>query len=163
MVDDANLCRRRAAGRSGRGDDGRGECTAKPHVERQSGHVSTPVQVVCRWMTRPGERITPHLRSLTDPAPRADHEDEIARTELFRRRSLCSLRSRVKLVTGDTTMLQDLLHHQEWADAEHWRAIESWPAATADPAIRTRLHHIHLVQRAFVWIVGDRSERFAIS
>jgi uncharacterized damage-inducible protein DinB len=60
-------------------------------------------------------------------------------------------------------MLNDLLRHQAWADAEHWRAIEACTAASADPAIRTRLHHIHLVQRAFAWIVGDRGERFAIS
>src|SRR5262245_53167882 len=60
-------------------------------------------------------------------------------------------------------MLHDLLRHQEWADAEHWRAIESCPAAAADSVIRTRLHHIHQVQRAFAWIVGDRSERFTIT
>ena len=60
-------------------------------------------------------------------------------------------------------MLRDLLRHQEWADAEHWRAIESSAAAAADPAIRARLHHIHQVQRALAWIVGGRSERFIIS
>jgi uncharacterized damage-inducible protein DinB len=60
-------------------------------------------------------------------------------------------------------MLQDLLRHQEWADAEHWRAIECCPAAAADQGVRARLHHIHLVQRAFAWIVGDRVERFAIT
>jgi len=60
-------------------------------------------------------------------------------------------------------MLQQLLGHQEWADAEHWRAIESCPAAAADPAIRTRLHHIHQVQRAFAWMVGDRNEHFTIT
>jgi uncharacterized damage-inducible protein DinB len=60
-------------------------------------------------------------------------------------------------------MLHDLLRHQEWADAEHWRAIESCPAAAADAAIRARLHHIHQVQCAFAWVVGERSERFAIT
>ena len=60
-------------------------------------------------------------------------------------------------------MLHDLLRHQEWADAEHWRAIQSFPAAAADLAIRTRLHHIHQVQRAFAWVVGDRGDQFTIT
>ncbi len=54
------------------------------------------------------------------------------------------------------TMLRDLYGHQAWADAEHWRAIETHPPAVADKAIRERLHHIHLVQRAFLAICrGD--------
>jgi len=60
-------------------------------------------------------------------------------------------------------MLQDLLRHQEWADAEHWRAIECCSAAVGDPAIRTRLHHIAQVQRAFAWAVGDQREPFTIT
>lgn len=94
----------------------------------------------------------------------------MARTKLFanafqpnRSGTLCSPGTCVKLSGRAITMLEDLLRLQEWADAEHWRAIESCAAAAADPAIRTRLHHIHLVQRAFAWIVGDRRERFAIS
>jgi uncharacterized damage-inducible protein DinB len=59
-------------------------------------------------------------------------------------------------------MLTDLLRHQEWADAEHWRAILASAASRDDAAIRTRLHHIHLVQRAFAWIVGDRPSEFEI-
>lgn len=58
-------------------------------------------------------------------------------------------------------MLTDVYSHQAWADAEHWRAIEASPAAMADPAIRARLHHIHLVQWAFLWIV--RGERVVVS
>ena len=50
-------------------------------------------------------------------------------------------------------MLHDLYAHQEWADAQHWRAIEACPAAASDPVIHARLHHIHLVQWAFLWIV----------
>jgi uncharacterized damage-inducible protein DinB len=53
-------------------------------------------------------------------------------------------------------LLRDLYGHQEWADAEHWRAIEAHPPALADPAIRDRLHHIHLVQHVFLWVAGDR-------
>ncbi len=50
-------------------------------------------------------------------------------------------------------MLRDLYAHQAWADAEHWRAFEAHPPALADAAISERLHHIHLVQRAFLSIV----------
>jgi uncharacterized damage-inducible protein DinB len=59
--------------------------------------------------------------------------------------------------------LDELYSHQEWADAEHWRALEGHPAALADKAIRERLHHIHLVQAAFLWVVRPRTEQFVIS
>ena len=59
--------------------------------------------------------------------------------------------------------LRDLYGHQAWADAEHWRAIEAHPAARDDGAIRNRVHHVHLVQRSFMWSVGDRSTRFVLS
>ena len=54
-------------------------------------------------------------------------------------------------------LLCDFCGHQAWADAEHWRAIEAHPASAEDPALRQRLHHIHMVQRAFLWAVGDRA------
>jgi uncharacterized damage-inducible protein DinB len=47
-------------------------------------------------------------------------------------------------------MLRDFYAHQAWADAEHWRAILALPEAAADTALRDRLHHIFLVQRAFL-------------
>jgi uncharacterized damage-inducible protein DinB len=62
-----------------------------------------------------------------------------------------------------TTNLHELYAHQEWADAEHWRAFEAFPAALADRAIRERLHHIHLVQSAFLWVVGPRTAEFTIT
>jgi uncharacterized damage-inducible protein DinB len=62
-----------------------------------------------------------------------------------------------------TTYLHELYAHQEWADTEHWRAFEAFPAALADRAIRTRLHHIHLVQSAFLWVVGPRTAQFVIT
>jgi uncharacterized damage-inducible protein DinB len=55
-----------------------------------------------------------------------------------------------------TAYLNELYAHQEWADAEHWRAMEGHAAALADQAIRSRMHHIHLVQSAFLWVVGSR-------
>jgi uncharacterized damage-inducible protein DinB len=56
-----------------------------------------------------------------------------------------------------------LLEHQLWADAAHWGAVAAHAPARDDRALRQRLHHIHLVQRTFVWIVGDRSVPFASS
>lgn len=37
-----------------------------------------------------------------------------------------------------------------WADAIVLRAVKECPAAPADPVIREKLYHIHLVQRAFL-------------
>lgn len=53
------------------------------------------------------------------------------------------------------SLLRDMFRHQAWADAEHWRAIEATPAARDDDAVRHRLHHIHLVQQHFMWIVAN--------
>jgi uncharacterized damage-inducible protein DinB len=53
--------------------------------------------------------------------------------------------------------LEELYGHQEWADAEHWRAIQAHPVALADKAIGERLLHIHQVQRAYLWIIGPRT------
>lgn len=49
--------------------------------------------------------------------------------------------------------LRDLFRHMEWADATVWRAVLASPPATADGVVKARLHHIHMVQRAFlnVW------------
>ena len=58
--------------------------------------------------------------------------------------------------------LEELFAHQEWADAEHWRAFESHAEALRDKAIRERLVHIHLVQHAFLWITGPRTIEFAL-
>jgi len=57
--------------------------------------------------------------------------------------------------------LDELYAHQEWADAEHWRAFEAHPAALDDKAIRERLLHIHQVQYGFLWISGPRTSEFA--
>ncbi len=60
------------------------------------------------------------------------------------------------------TYLNELYGHQEWADGEHWRAIEGHPGAIDDKAIRERLLHIHLVQHAFLWVTGPRTEPFQL-
>ena len=56
--------------------------------------------------------------------------------------------------------LYELYAHQEWADAEHWRAFEAHSPALKDKALYERLHHIHLVQHGFLWITGPRSSPF---
>jgi len=37
--------------------------------------------------------------------------------------------------------LEELYAHQEWADAEHWRAFEAHSTALKDKALYERLHH----------------------
>lgn len=61
------------------------------------------------------------------------------------------------------TYLRELYLHQEWADAEHWLAFDTYPAALEDQRIRERLHHIHLVQAAFLWAVEGQTRKFAIT
>jgi uncharacterized damage-inducible protein DinB len=56
--------------------------------------------------------------------------------------------------------LDELFAHQEWADAEHWRAFEAHATALTDKALFERLHHIHLVQHAFLWITGSPTSKF---
>lgn len=56
--------------------------------------------------------------------------------------------------------LDELFAHQEWADAEHWRAFEAHSTALIDKALFQRLHHIHLVQHAFLWITGPSTSQF---
>lgn len=49
--------------------------------------------------------------------------------------------------------LRDLLRHMEWADAAVWRTVLGSAPAKTDEVVKSRLHHIHMVQRAFfnVW------------
>ena len=61
------------------------------------------------------------------------------------------------------SLLRDMFAHQGWADAEQWRAIEAVTAARDDEAVRNRLHHIHVVQQAFMWTVGDRTVPFTMT
>jgi uncharacterized damage-inducible protein DinB len=56
--------------------------------------------------------------------------------------------------------LDELFAHQEWADAEHWRAFEAHHVALEDKAIRERLLHIHMVQHAFLWATSPQKSGF---
>jgi uncharacterized damage-inducible protein DinB len=44
----------------------------------------------------------------------------------------------------------------EWADATVWRVVVKTPAAATDERIKTWLHHIHMVQHAFINVWSDR-------
>lgn len=52
--------------------------------------------------------------------------------------------------------LRELIGHQEWADAEHWKALRAFPEALADEDITKRLFHIHLVQAGFLSVILHR-------
>jgi uncharacterized damage-inducible protein DinB len=47
-------------------------------------------------------------------------------------------------------LFSDLFHHMEWADATVWRSVLAAPAASTDERIKNYLHHIHMVQHAFI-------------
>ena len=57
-------------------------------------------------------------------------------------------------------LLRDLYYHQAWADAGHWKALEAFPAALDDKTLRTRLHHYHLTQHAFLWLAEADGKLF---
>lgn len=60
--------------------------------------------------------------------------------------------------------LIDLYRHQEWADAELWRAFEAHPSSLSDKTLFDRLHHIHLVQRFFLAIArGENVQAMKIT
>lgn len=46
--------------------------------------------------------------------------------------------------------VRDLLTHMEWADAAIWRTVLAAPSASASEEIRSRLHHIHVVQHVYL-------------
>ncbi len=52
--------------------------------------------------------------------------------------------------------LRDMIRHMEWADAEHWKALEAFSGGLNDRTIRKHLHHIHLVQHAFCSVVSEK-------
>src|SRR5262245_13059205 len=50
------------------------------------------------------------------------------------------------------TTIQELFEHMEWADALVWQTAAASDTALDDEIIRSRLLHIHTVQRAFLRI-----------
>lgn len=53
-------------------------------------------------------------------------------------------------------VVRDLLDHAAWADAEVWAAVRALPDAFDDKRLREKLHHIHVVQHAFLAIWEGR-------
>lgn len=47
-------------------------------------------------------------------------------------------------------LVRDFYLHQEWADAEHWRAVLGSEAARQDAELKERLVHLHAAQQ--VWL-----------
>ncbi len=60
-------------------------------------------------------------------------------------------------------ILRDMFAHQFWADATLWDAISAHQPARADKVIHDRLHHIHQVQRAFMWGVRRDGTQFNLT
>src|SRR5262245_26833540 len=60
-------------------------------------------------------------------------------------------------------ILRDLISHQFWADSTLWDAIAAHQPARDDRTVRDRLHHIHLVQRVFMWGVRQDGTQFALT
>lgn len=58
-------------------------------------------------------------------------------------------------------LLREMYSHQAWADAEHWKALEDFPASLDDSEIRTRQHHYHLTQHTFLWLAEGSEKPFA--
>lgn len=60
-------------------------------------------------------------------------------------------------------ILRDLFANQFWADTVLWDAIGAHPPARADRTILDRLHHIHQVQRVFMWGVRQDGTQFTLT
>jgi uncharacterized damage-inducible protein DinB len=54
---------------------------------------------------------------------------------------------------------RQLVQHMEWADAVTWAAVLATPAAHESEAMRTRLHHVHLVQHLYLQIWTGETPR----
>src|SRR2546428_11692012 len=61
------------------------------------------------------------------------------------------------VVAKITPILRYLYGHRGWPVGVMWRAIARIAPASHEKAIRDRLHHIHSVQRYFIWAAGDRA------
>src|ERR1700744_2331174 len=48
-------------------------------------------------------------------------------------------------------MLQDLVRHKAFADAAYLKAIRAHPETAADPDLRTKLHHIVISDRYWLF------------
>lgn len=51
------------------------------------------------------------------------------------------------------SFIQDLFGHQEWADAELWKAVEACPGALGKEDISKRFRHFHSTQYAYLLLL----------
>lgn len=54
-------------------------------------------------------------------------------------------------------ILLDLIKHQEWADAEHWKVLSGNPSLLEDEELKIRLRHLHFGQYAFMRVITGRT------
>ncbi|TSA23891.1 hypothetical protein D4R75_02530 [bacterium] len=57
------------------------------------------------------------------------------------------------------SFIQDLFGHQEWADAELWKAVEACPGALDQEDISKRFRHFHSTQYAYLQLLrGEKAD-----
>ena len=56
------------------------------------------------------------------------------------------------------TPYQQLCAHMEWADALMWKSVLASPLAPTSLDLRERIHHIHMVQHAYLQIWRNAGE-----
>ena len=57
------------------------------------------------------------------------------------------------------SFIQDLFGHQEWADAELWKAVEACPGALDQEDISKRFRHFHSTQYAYHLLLrGEKAD-----
>lgn len=54
-------------------------------------------------------------------------------------------------------ILLDLIKHQEWADAVHWKLLSGNPALLEDEELKIRLRHLHFGQYAFMCVITGKN------
>ena len=57
------------------------------------------------------------------------------------------------------SLFRELYDHMRWADAVVWRAALAHGPAADDQTLRDRFFHIHMVQRAFLFIWRGEEQR----
>ena len=58
------------------------------------------------------------------------------------------------------SLFRELYDHMQWADAVVWRAALGHEAAAGDATLRDRFAHIHMVQRAFLFVWQGEAQHY---
>ena len=56
-------------------------------------------------------------------------------------------------------IIGELFHAMEWSDARMWSAVHKSTDAQNDARVRELIHHLHMVQRAFLSVWRGAPER----